>query len=38
MNQREPLDKVDYLIVFSLLFGLNLLTRRHYLSRSVCYV
>ena len=38
MNQREPLDKMDYLIVFGLLFGLNLVTGSRYLSRSVCHV
>ena len=26
MHQREPLDKTEYLIVFSLLFVLNLVT------------
>ena len=29
---------MDYLIVFGLLFGLNLVTGRRDLSRSVCYV
>ena len=38
MNRREPLDKTDYLIVFSFLLGLNLVTGRRDLSRSVCHV
>ena len=38
MNQIEPLYKTDYLIVFSLLFGLNLVTKCCDLSRLVCHV
>ena len=38
MNQREPLDNTDYLIVFGLLFGLNLMTGRRDLSHSVRHV
>ena len=38
MNQKEPLDKTDYPIVFLLLFGLNLVTGCCDLSRSVCHV
>ena len=38
MNQREPIDKADYLIMFSLLFVVNLVTGRRDLSRSVCHV
>ena len=38
MNQIEPLDKTNFLIVFGPLFGLNLVTVSRALSRSVCYV
>ena len=38
MNQKEPLDKTDYPIVFGLLFGLNLVTGCRDLSRSVYHV
>ena len=38
MNQREPLDKTDYLIVFGILFGLNLVTGIRDLSHSGCRV
>ena len=37
MNQIEPLDKTDILIVFGLLFVLNLVSGNSDLSRSVCY-
>ena len=35
MNQIEPLDKTGYLIVFSILLGLNLVTGSRDLSSSV---
>ena len=38
MNQREPLGKTDYLIVFELLFGLKLVTGCRYRSNSVRHV
>ena len=38
MNQREPLGKTDYLIVFELLFGLKLVTGCRDLSHSVRHV
>ena len=38
MNQIEPLDKMDYPILFRLLFRLNLVTGRCDLLRSVCHV
>ena len=38
MNQREPLDKMNYPIMFRLMFSLNLMTGCYVLSRLVCYV
>ena len=38
MNQREHLDKKDYLIMFGLLFGLNIVTGCSDLSCSVYHV
>ena len=35
MNQIEPLEKTDYLVMFRLLLGLNLITGRRNLTRSV---
>ena len=38
MNQIEPLYKMDYPTVFSILFVLNLVTECHDFSHSVCHV
>ena len=38
MNQRETLDNINYPIVFSLMFVLDLVNGRHDVSRSVCHV
>ena len=38
MNHIEPLDKTNYIIMFGLLFILNLVNGHRDLSRSVCHV
>ena len=38
MNQRETPENMDYPIVFSLMFELNLVTERHDMSCSACHV